>query len=166
MTMVSKPEGTRKSGWIPWVFVGCMLVVVVVNAVMVTMAVRSWSGLVVTKPYERGVQYNKVLDAQQRQDALGWTFVSAYEVTGEGYDGRVLVRAVGADGRPLDGLDIQGKLVRPIERMDPVELSFEAVGDGRYVARTSVPKPGQWELRARIEQGGDAYVLAERLMVK
>ncbi len=166
MTMLSKPDGARKSSWIPWIFVGCMIVVVVVNAIMVTLAVRSWSGLVVSKPYERGVAYNRVLEAQHRQDALGWRFQAAYEVTGDDFDGRVVLLASDKAGLPMDGLRLEAKLVRPVERLDPIPLVFDPAGGGRYVARASVPKPGQWELKALIASGDDTYTLAERLFVK
>lgn len=165
MPMVSAADSPRKSSWIPWVFVGAMLVVVAVNAVMVTMAVRSWSGLVVEKPYERGIAYNSILGAQARQDALGWTLGATYEVTGDAYAGRVVLTATDSAGRPLDGLTVTATLTRPVEILEPITLDFTAAGDGRYIARTAVPKHGQWELRGRLSHGGDTYILTRRLTV-
>lgn len=167
MSMVSSHSTSKKSSWIPWTFVGGMLVVVVVvNATMVTLAVRSWSGLVVSKPYERGVAYNRVLEAQARQDALGWKFSAAFELTGAAHDGRIVVQARDKDGLPLDGLSFESLLTRPLERLEPIEVRFDPIGDGRYVAGTTVPKPGQWELRAIIARGTDRYTLSTRLFVR
>jgi len=156
----------RKSAWIPWVFVAAMGLVVVVNGVMVTFAVKSWTGLTVSKPYERGIQYNQVLEAKRAQDALGWTFASSFGVTGDGLHGRVLIKVTGRDGAPMDDLSLTGALVRPIEVMAPLELSFEPVGDGRYVARADLPKAGQWDLKVTARRGDDEYLLIERLVVR
>jgi len=162
-----RPEPqARKSSWIPWVFVGAMLVVVVVNAIMVTFAVKTFTGLMVPKPFERGVAYNRVLEAQHRQDALGWTFTATFDVVGEGLDGRLALVARGAAGQPLDGLALEGVLARPVEAMAPVPLYFTAEGNGRYAARVDVPKPGQWDLKVTARRGDDSYILIERLFLK
>lgn len=158
MTMLDPP---RKSAWIPWVFVGAMSVVVAVNAVMVTYALKSWSGLAVEKPYERGVNYNAVLAAQHRQDRLGWAVATAVR------EGRLEVRVIGTGGIPLEDLTLTGELERPVGRLEPVPLRFENAGNGVYVASlTGVTQPGQWDVRARLERGTDHYLLVERVFVK
>lgn len=156
----------RKSNWIPWVFVGAMGVVVAVNAVMVTYAIKSWSGLAVSKPYERGVAYNEVLQAQHRQDALGWTVKASAEITGADRAGRVLITVLDRDGRPLQGQVIEAELQRPVEVIDDVNLTFTYAGEGRYVAPVTFPKLGQWDLRAAIVHDQDTYQVVERLFVK
>ena len=47
-------------------------VVFAVNGIMVFMALSSWSGLSTDHPYERGLRYNKTLEAMAQRDALGW----------------------------------------------------------------------------------------------
>ena len=67
------------SRFIPWLFAAGMTFVVAVNGVLVYFALGTWSGLVVERPYERGVQYNRVLEAVARQEALGWQFEIALQ---------------------------------------------------------------------------------------
>lgn len=160
------PEQARKSAWIPWVFVGGMGVVVAVNAVMITFAISTFSGISVEKPYERGVAYNRVLEAQARQDALGWTFGTTFQPAGGQLDGRLVLTAHGPDGAPLDGLVLDARLVRPVEKTVPIELAFTAAGDGRYIARAELPMPGQWDLKLHARRGDDLYTLIERLDVR
>lgn len=157
MTMMETP---RKSAWIPWVFVGAMAVVVAVNAVMVSYALSSFSGLAVPKPYERGVNYNEVLAQQHRQDALGW------QVKATVRDRGLEVRVISRDDQPLDGLMLDGELERPVGGAQAVTLSFTPAGDGRYVASLAdLPLPGQWDVRARLAQGDAQYLLVERVFV-
>ncbi|ACI98682.1 FixH family protein [Rhodospirillum centenum] len=160
-------ESPRKSAWIPWVFVGGMLIVVVVNAILIVVALKSWTGLVVPKPYERGIHYNEVLEAQSRQDALGWTVKAGFEPIGGPLDGRIVLTVTGRDGAPLSALRVAAaRLVRPVEVIPDVPLAFDYVGDGRFVAHAVLPRPGQWDLKATLHNGGDAYVLSERLFAR
>ncbi|OYQ35596.1 hypothetical protein CHU95_07700 [Niveispirillum lacus] len=149
----------RKSNWIPWVFVGAMLVVIAVNAVMVTYALSSYSGLAVEKPYERGVRYNDVLAAQKGQDALGWRVSVNVEA------GQLVLRLQDRNGQPLNDVGITGRLERPVSNAAPLPLDFEATGDGRFVARLDAPYPGQWDVKAALRHGDDQYLLVQRIMV-
>lgn len=157
MTMtVGQP---RKSAWIPWVFVGAMLLVIAVNAIMVTYAVDSYSGLAVDKPYERGVRYNEVLAAQKGQDALGWRVsLTAEQKT-------LILRLQDRDGQPLDNVAITGRLERPVSNDAPLPVTFIGAGDGRYVAQIATPHPGQWDVKAALHHNGDQYLLVQRVMV-
>ena len=149
----------RKSAWIPWVFVGAMLVVIAVNAVMVTFAIQSYSGLAVDKPYERGVHYNDVLAAQRGQDALGWRVSVNVEA------GQLVLRIQDRDGQPLNRIGITGRLERPVSNDAPLPLLFTAMGDGRFVAPLTTPHPGQWDVKAALRHGDDQYLLVQRILV-
>ncbi len=149
----------RKSNWIPWVFVGAMLVVIAVNAVVVTYALKSFSGLAVDKPYERGVRYNDVLAAQKGQDALGWRVSVNVEA------GQLVLRIQDRDGQPLDRVGITGRLERPVSNDAPLSLVFTATGEGRFVAPLNTPHPGQWDVKAALRHGDEQYLLVQRIMV-
>lgn len=158
--MAMSIEQPRKSNWIPWVFVGAMLVVIAVNTVMVTYAISSFSGLAVSKPYEQGVHYNDVLAVQHGQDALGWR----PSVSVEG--GQLVLRLQDRDGNPLQGVGITGRLERPVSNDAPIPLGFTAMGEGRYVAQLNVPHPGQWDLKAALRHGAEQYLLVQRIIVQ
>lgn len=157
--MVMTVEPPRKSNWIPWVFVGAMLVVIAVNAVMVTYALSSYSGLAVDKPYERGVHYNDVLAAQRGQDALGWRVTVNVEA------GQLVLRLQDRDGQPLNRVGVTARLERPVSNEAPLPLGFAAMGDGRYVAQLHTPHPGQWDVKAALRHGEDQYLLVHRIVV-
>lgn len=168
MTPTFATDRPRRS-LIPWIFVGAMAVVVAVNAVMISFAVGSWTGLSVPRPYERGVAYNRVLAAQHRQDALGWRLDAAVAPEAEGDRPgarRIALRAAGPDGAPLVGLRLEARLIRPIEVLPDLPVAFRPAGPGLYVAEVVPARPGQWDLRVDAERGGDRFHLGQRLVLR
>lgn len=144
----------RRSGWIPWVFVGGMALVVVVNAVMAWFALSTFTGTTVDRSYERGRQYNAVLAEAERQARMGWHFsVAWHQGMGDPLSGTVVVTARDANAAPLDRLSVEASLVRPLEAPQPLALSFSELAPGRYVASVTLPKPGQWEVRLTGRRG-------------
>jgi nitrogen fixation protein FixH len=135
----AEPHDPRRGRWIPWVFVGGMLTVVAVNAVLVVASISTFSGVTVGRAYERGRQYDQVLAEAARQDALGWRA----EVSATGT--MLQVAALDRDGRPVAGR-MDGVLLRPLEGTTQ-PLEFAAVAPGRWVAAIPAPRPGQWEAR-------------------
>ena len=87
----------KRSRWIPWVFVGGMTLVVMVNLVLVYFAVSTFTRVTVPRSYERGRGYDTVLAEAARQDALGWQA----EVALAG--GALRVAATDREGRPVHG---------------------------------------------------------------
>ncbi len=148
----------RRSSWIPWIFVFGMAVVIAVNGVLITMAFRTFPGLVVQRPYDRGIAYNDELRRNQAQTALGWQVSTRYA------DGNLTIGFVDAAGVPVTGLSVKATLSRPLEAGVSVEAELAPAGKV-YRAALVLPKQGQWE--ARIVASGPAgdYRAAYRLAV-
>ena len=139
--MTGKTFNPRRSRWIPWVFVGGMLVVVLVNGMLIYSALSSFTGLTVSGAYDRGRTYNNVLAEAARQDALGWIPSAVLERE------RLILTVVNAAGAPVSGT-LQAQVVRPLdsERVSLPELE----GTGRFVLELPELRRGQWELRAML----------------
>lgn len=129
----------RRSSWIPWVFVGGMLLVVAVNAVLVVASVTTFTGVTVPGAYDRGRAYNQVLAEAARQDALGWRA----EVSAERGLLRVAVRD--REGLPVAGR-LDGMLRAPVEGTE-LPLVLVATAPGAWQAMVEAPRPGQWQVR-------------------
>ncbi|WP_291298818.1 FixH family protein [Elioraea sp.] len=143
-----------RDGWIPWVFVGCMTVVVIVNAIMAWFALSTFAGTTVDRSYERGRQYNAVIAEAERQARTGWNFSVAWHPgTGDPLSGTVVVTARDAAAAPLDRLSVEAVLLRPLEAPQPLALAFSEVGPGLYAAPVTLPRPGQWEVRMKTRRG-------------
>lgn len=147
----------RRSGWIPWVFVGGMLLVVAVNAVLIFASVSTFTGVTVGKAYDKGRAYNHVLAEAARQDALGWRPEVAME------DGVLRVAVRDAEGRPVAGR-LEGVLRRPVEGAE-IALAASAVAPGTWLAEVP-PRAGQWETRLRVTaEDGRHLDIRQRVIV-
>ncbi|MCU0985693.1 MAG: FixH family protein [Acetobacteraceae bacterium] len=145
--------------WIPWTFVGGMVLVIVVNAVMVWFALSTFTGTTVDRAYERGRLYNEVIAEAERQARLGWRFSVLWEADASApLSGRVVLQAADKGSAPLDRLSIDASVLRPLEAPEPLSLGFTQVAPGRYVAPLVLPKPGQWEVRLEARRGAEGPV--------
>lgn len=162
-----KREGaTGGDRWIPWLFVGGMALVVAVNGVMVWLALSTWSGLAVSAPYQRGLDYNRVLAAVAEQDELGWAVTATFTPARPGErDGAVVVTVVDRGGKPVPGVTLSARLVRPLADADEIPLDLRPAGGARHAATVTLPRSGQWELRLAAQQAQLAHQSTHRLRV-
>jgi nitrogen fixation protein FixH len=142
MTATTAPRDSR---WIPWTFVIGFGLVFVVNGLLIWFAVSSFSGVAVEGPFDRGRTYNTVIAEAKRQADLGWRV----EIALEGK--RVVASVVDRDGAPVDLLAVEGRLVRPVERIADVPVALAGAGGGRYVGAVDLPKPGLWDAKLTFE---------------
>jgi nitrogen fixation protein FixH len=161
-TMRRFPAGAdfdpRRGKWVPWAFVGGMLLVVVVNAVMVFFALSTFTGVTVGHSYDRGRTYNAVIEEAARQDALGLR--AQVSATG----GVLSVAIADREGLPAGGR-LEGVLLRPLEGTT-LPLDLAAAGPGRWIAATA-PQPGQWEARLTLHlPDGARFDIRERLVLR
>jgi nitrogen fixation protein FixH len=152
------PFDPRRGRWIPYVFVGAMLLVVAVNAVLVYAALSTFTGTTTSRAYERGRGYNQVLAEAARQEALGWQADVAWSA------GRLRVSVVDREGLPVGG-HLDGLLLRPLQGTTrPLHLAAGAAG--RWLADAPDLAPGQWEARLTLEGAtGERLDIRKRIIV-
>lgn len=147
--------------WYPWLFVGGLGIVVVVNAILTFFAVNSWTGLETKNPFAMGLAYNQTLADQRQQDALGWRAVITY-----GHDDGMLVANFSKDdGTPVNDLVVSATLYRPSQ--DGVDKTVDMLGnnDGTYSIKLQLPLSGLWEVRLIATQGNNTFRLRQRIQV-
>jgi nitrogen fixation protein FixH len=150
----------RKSSWIPWVFVGFFGVVFVANAIMIWLALTTFTGLDRDEPYVRGVGYNDVLAEERRQEALGWTAAVSADADG------LAVALADRLEQPLGGATVYADLDRPVDSAFDFTVALEPAGAGRYAAAVDWPAPGRWDVLVTVERDGDVFQHHRRLMVR
>ncbi|MBU8545325.1 MULTISPECIES: FixH family protein [Roseomonadaceae] len=147
----------RRGRWIPWVFVGGMLLVVVVNFGLVWAALTTFTGVTVGKSFDRGRTYNQVLAEAARQQALGWQAEVALT------QGMVKVIVLDRAGVPVAGA-LEGVLLRPLQGIEE-PLTFQQRSAGRFEAPAAPALPGQWEARLLLRaEGGETFDIRQRLI--
>lgn len=139
-------------------------IVILMNTFMITMAVRTFSGLAVDNAPARGLHYNRTLAEAEDQAERGWQSEIRF-LSKASMEGTVSVRLVDAAGQPLDGGQVAVALVRPTRAGSDVRAELAGTGDGTYRTDIALPAAGVWDayLVARTAQG--SYHRRERLMV-
>lgn len=151
--------------WIPLCFVGFFGVVLAANAVLVVLAVTTWTGIDTPDAYEKGLAYNEVLAAAQAQTRRGWAtevgFASAPRA-----DAILTVTYRDRLGQPLSGGQVRARFVRPSHVGQDFDVRLEEDGPGRYAAVVEHPPPGVWDVRIRADLPGGRHVLTERVFAR
>ena len=146
---------TRFTGWhMTWIIVGFFAVVMAVNFLMATLAIRTFGGTVVDDSYTAGQKFNRWLDDAKRQEAAGWHAEIARTDAGHV---RVALRVPGGHA---SGLRLAGVAAHPLGRVPEIPLAFERDGDAFVTAR---PLPaGRWAVRIAVSGPGGTLARFER----
>jgi nitrogen fixation protein FixH len=122
------------------------------DAVLVTSAVRTWSGTEATSPYKAGQLYNGELALARAQEKRHWTLTPtiAREIDGAL---RISVDLRDGSGLPIAGRGIIGVLERPTDKRADREIKLVEAQAGSYVALTTGVAPGQWDLAVDVMEG-------------
>ncbi len=148
----------RNSRWIPWTFVGGMLLVLFVNIGMVVAALSTFTGVTTGRAYDRGRAYNHILEEAARQDALGWQASLAVAAPG------LRLSAQDRAAQPLAATP-QGVLRRPMDGAE-APLTFQPAGPGAWTAALPTLPPGLWEARLTLsDAAGQHFDIRQRVVL-
>lgn len=147
--------------------VGFFGIVFAVNGVMLTMALKTHSGIVANEPYRKGLKYNERIAADALQAELGWASDIAVSPDAR----RLVVRLTGKSGEPIDGMRVRAEVARPSSSEVDLRLALELKGPGRYEAELPDLKDGVYiaDLDVGVARGGDeeaVYRARRRLWIK
>ena len=139
--MMRSSTPRRFTGWhMTGILVAFFAVVIAVNMLMATLAVRSFGGVVVDNSYVASQKFNGWLEAARAQEAQGWRETIAIDA-----QRRVQVSLADAAGAPLNGVAVTATAAHPLGRAPDIALSFREVAPGRYSADRTLPA-GRWRL--------------------
>jgi nitrogen fixation protein FixH len=153
---------TSAAGWrqFPRYMIMAMLFVVAVNARFIYVAISTFPGAASNDDFDTSNRYNAVLSAVDAQNALGWVERAGTE------GGMATVDITGPDHHQLTGATVTAQAERPIGTAEPIYVTFREATPGHYVAATTLPQMGQWDLRLRIAASGHRVRITRRVIVK
>lgn len=102
-----------------------------VNAIFIVKATRTFPGMSVERPFEKGLRYNQTLKARQQTQKEGWAANFSLEDSNA-----VMVRFTNAAG-PIDGLNVTVHLVWPGLPNQDQQLTLQPSGPGLYKSQMS-----------------------------
>lgn len=153
--------------WYPWIFVGGMLVVIAVNAVLASYAVETFPGLETENAYKKGLAYNETIAASRAQDERGWQAnVKFAPANGsDAHAGSLLVEFADRNGTPLHGLSVSAQLIRPTHGGGDFTVSLVEQDGGLYATTMAFPLPGQWDAWVRADSRSGKFQITRRILV-
>ncbi len=161
-------KSSRTSGffghWIPWVFVGLFLLVLVANSTLIVIAVSTFTGLETTNAYEKGLAYNNRLAAAAEQESLGWKADLLVTPLGE-QQVTLVLQLNDRLGSPITSADVEAALLRPVQEGHDLTVRLDHQGHGRYGAEAALPLAGQWDVQLIARAREKTYRLAERIHI-
>jgi nitrogen fixation protein FixH len=155
MTTVST-SAFRVRGWHVAAGVTAFFTLVIgVDTAFMVLAYRTFPGQVSVTPYEDGLLYNRHIAQQEAQEKLGWRAAAAAT------PGVVTLQFRDAEGAPVRGLAVNGKLERPATETGRAPATFRETAPGQYVARVG-GLSGAWDLTAEARAPDSATFTVER----
>ena len=150
--------------WIPWYFVMFFAVVFSVLGGMVYMALHTYTGVTTKNSYEKGLAYNKAIEAEAQQEALGWRGELRLTPDAAG-EARVDFSLRDADGKPIEKADVKLMMVRPTRDGMDQSTVMQMAADGHYTVAIHLPAQGLWEARLAVMAQGKNYQMTKRVVV-
>jgi nitrogen fixation protein FixH len=142
-------------------FVAFFAVVIAVNGIFVVLSLDSFPGVETEDAYRKGIAYDRVLDADAAQRALGWRVEAAWRTAGPAR-GRIVAQARDRNGSLITGLAASVILRRPVRADEDRSVTLNEDSPGVYGAEITLPGAGNWEAEVRL---GPEFILRQRIIV-
>lgn len=126
------------------------LVVSSVNAVMMTLAIRTMPGSDAKSAYETSQTFNSEIARMHAQAARGWQ--AQADIIRDGDGARVTLRLSDSAGIAIHGLAVMARLQHPASRQLDREARLVEIAAGVYDARVARLPPGAWTLALEAER--------------
>ena len=127
-------------------------------------ALSTFSGEDVTKPYLRGLEYNKTLAARAAQESLGWSV--EIDAARDGDADVVVSRTHRGSTECRSGFRLEATLRRPTNASLDRTIALEARAAGTIAEFEGVSR-GQWDVIARATSGdGDVFEAQRRIVLQ
>ncbi len=127
--------------------------IIALGATAVTLVVgkRSFDGLVVEKPYESGLDWDK---REQQKTALGWRVSLDKNQLKPGMNS-LRISVLDKSGKPLPGADVEVTMTR--RETNAYDTTFHALlqSEGIYMAPVTIPFQGNWQAVIAVTSGRD-----------
>ena len=133
-------------------------VIVTVNMIFMTYALKTHSGVVTDKPYEKGLAHDAYLAKAQSQPK--WN-------TGFTFENNILrVSLKNEENEPLNSANVNVYFMRPIKSGDDFTMQMRYVGGGIYEIAPEFPHIGAWNIKLDTKWNGKQYQNSHNLIVK
>jgi nitrogen fixation protein FixH len=129
-------------------FVAFFGVIFAVNMLMATVAIRSWTGLVVENSYVASQTFNADAESLKNAEALSISHALHYE------KGKLHLSLLGADSKAIAADNVQIAIGRPVDEQEDQKLIAVRTADGQFEVATKLGV-GVWSGELSAKLAGD-----------
>lgn len=158
--MSSTGTAQPRDRWIPYYFFLFFAVIFAVDGVMITIAIKTNPGIITDHPYEKGLAYNSVVEAEQGQQALGWKSTLLYQQNAVHFSLR------DASGKAITPDMVTAYFTRPMQGGMDFSASMAISQNGQFTATPAFPAKGLWEVRVYAKRLDETYQQSKRIVVE
>lgn len=145
--------------------IGFFVVVAGMNALMMTIAIRTMPGVDVKSAYETSQRFNGEIARMQAQAERGWT--AEAQLSRSGTDALVALSLRDRAGAPVTGLSVAARLEHPASRRQDHEADLDERAPGVYRAGIPAVHGGGWTLAIAATRSGETiFVSRSRVVLK
>lgn len=149
VAQVSGAQAREFTGWhMLAIMVAFFGVIITVNIIMATSAIRTWSGLVVQNSYVASQEFNEKSIIGKAHAALNWQEHLSYE------NGIVRYQLTEASGVPVKAIGATAVFRRPVNEKEDQTLNMLPESDGVLTAEADL-KDGNWVVEVNTYAGLD-----------
>lgn len=156
--MPPRKEWVLTGRFVLWCLIAFFGTIAAVNALMMTLAIRTFPGIDARNGYDVSQAYNKEIATARQQAERGW--VSDIVMTR--VDGKALVRLTlkAPTGEPIRGLSVEARIKHPSARQQDHVVSLTEAAPGVYEAHEGNVANGSWGLAIEAKSGGERIYTA------
>lgn len=175
----------EKMHWAPRVIIGFFIGLVVLNAVLLSIASRglpdriaafilpnpdqqrvhtAFPGVV---PHDRNKSYQPHLERVEQQRNLGWApKMQGVETLQSGKPGKLLLTIMDNQGQSVEGAQVDLGFWRLANSRDDKRLVMQETVAGTYETEVTLPDPGRWIMELYISKGEGNFVKQQQLFLE
>lgn len=147
----------RFTGWhMLATMIGFFGVVIAVNVLMASDAIRTFGGTVVDNSYVATMEYNRWLAEGRQQDREGWRATPNADRSG------AISLDLSRAGRTVDGATVDIVANHPVGLVAEKRLRLRSLGQGRYRSDGMLPH-GRWLVRIVVRSGGEVAAFDDEI---
>lgn len=167
----SSQKTARRFHWAPALIVLFFVVIIVVDSVFVTMSMRGlpdslqqailpaprgeqristiFPGVVPDNNFQKESRFNAYISERAEQKSLGWKVRKGWleGIPAVGQEAVFQVQLQDKQNRPLTGLSLTGRFLRPADSRLDRTFSMNEIAAGTYRVAIALPVAGVWDLQ-------------------
>lgn len=154
----------KSSGWIPYIFFGFFIFVILVNIIYIVVAIKSWRGIYTENSYQKGLNYNETIEIVKKQKNSGKKLLIKY--TRQSSNQAIInICFIDKNSLLIKDAKISVKFKRPIQEGFDFNQDF-IPENGCYSSKVNFPLKGVWDLEVAAIEKDAAFQEVKRYIVQ